>query len=42
MDRSSRQTINKETEVLNNTIKQLDLIDILHSKNRTHVLFKCT
>ena len=42
MDRSSRQIINKETEVLNNTIEQLDLLDILHSKNRIHVLFKCT
>ena len=35
MDRSSRQRINKATEILNDTIKQLDLIDIfrtLHSK----------
>ena len=27
MDRSSRQKINKATEILNNTIEQLDLID---------------
>ena len=28
MDRSSGQKINKATEILNDTIKQLDLIDI--------------
>ena len=28
MDRSSRQKINKETEALNDTIDQIDLIDI--------------
>lgn len=28
MDRTSRQKINKETENFNNTITQLDLIDI--------------
>ena len=28
MDRSSRQKINKETQVLNDTIDQIDLIDI--------------
>ena len=28
MDRSSRQKINKETEVLNDTLDQMDLIDI--------------
>ena len=36
MDRSSIQKINKSTEVLNNTIDQLDLIDIyriLHPNN---------
>ena len=45
MDRSSRQIINTSTEILNDTIEQLDLIDILrtlHSKNRIHVLFKGT
>ena len=37
MNRSSRQKINKETEILNYTIKQLDIIDIfriLHPKNQ--------
>ena len=28
MDRSTKQNINKETQTLNNTIDQLDLIDI--------------
>ena len=28
MDRSSRQKINKETQTLNDTIDQIDLIDI--------------
>ena len=28
MDRSSRQNINKETQVLNDTIDQIDLVDI--------------
>ena len=28
MDRSSRQKINKETQALNDTIDQIDLIDI--------------
>ena len=28
MDRSLRQKINKETQALNNTLEQLDLIDI--------------
>ena len=28
MDRSSRQKINKETQALNNTLDQIDLIDI--------------
>ena len=37
MDRSSRQKINKETQALNDTIEQIDLIDIyrtFHAKNR--------
>ena len=37
MDRSFRQRINKATEVLNDTIEQLDLIDVfrtLHSKKK--------
>ena len=29
MDRSSKQKINKETEVLNDTVDEMDLIDIL-------------
>ena len=36
MDRSSRQKINKATEILNDTIEDLDLVDIfktLHQKN---------
>ena len=28
MDRSSKQTINKETQVLNDTLDEMDLIDI--------------
>ena len=31
MDRSSRQKINKATEVLKDTIEQLDLIDIFRT-----------
>lgn len=50
MDRSSRQKISKVTETLNDTIGQLDLIDIfrtLHLKkkkkhNRMYILLKCT
>ena len=46
MDRSSRQKIRKETEALNDTIDQIDLIDIyrtFHPKNsRLHFLLKCT
>jgi len=37
MDRSSRQKINKATEILNNTIKKLDFTDIfsiLHPKKK--------
>ena len=41
MDRSSRQKINKATEILNDTIVQLDLIDIFGTcytpeKHNTH------
>ena len=46
MDKSSREKSNKATEILNDTIEQLDLIDkfrTLHpKKNRIHTLFKCT
>ena len=31
MDRSSRQKINKETEALNDTLDQMDLIDIFRA-----------
>ena len=44
--REFRQKINMVTEVLNDTIDLLDLINIyriLHSKKcRIHILFKCT
>ena len=42
MDRSSRQKINKATEMLNATIEKLDLIDIfrtLHPKKSEHTFF---
>ena len=48
MERCSRQKISKATEILNDTMKQLYLIDIfrtLYQKptHRTiHILFKCT
>ena len=46
MDRSSRQKINKATEILKETIEKLDLIDIfrtLHPKKiRIYILLKCT
>ena len=45
MDRSSRQKINKATEIPNDTIEQIDLIDIfrtLHPKKPEHTVFKCT
>ena len=31
MDRSSKQKINKETQVLNNTLDKMDLIDIFRT-----------
>jgi len=31
MDRSSKQKINKETQVLNDTLHEMDLIDILRT-----------
>ena len=43
MDRSSKMKINKETEVLNDTIDQIDLIDIywtFHPKTADYT-FKC-
>ena len=42
MDRSSRQKINKETQALNDTIDQLDLIDIyrtFHLKTADYTFF---
>ena len=42
VDRSSRQKINKETQALNNTIDQIDLIDIyrtLHPKTADYTFF---
>ena len=46
MDRSSRQNINKTTEILKDTIEKLDLINIFKTlyppQNRKYILFKCT
>ena len=42
MDRSSKQKINKETEALNDTIDQIDLIDIyrtFHPKTADYTVF---
>ena len=42
MDRFSRQKINKATEILNDTIEHLDLIDIfrtLHPKKAEYIFF---
>ena len=42
MDRSSRQEINKATEILNGTIEKLDFIDIfttLHPKKSEYTFF---
>ena len=42
MDRSFREKINKETEVLNGTIEKLDFIDIfsiLHPKKSEYTFF---
>ena len=42
MDRSSKMKINKETEVLNDTIDQIDLIDIyrtFHPKTADYTFF---
>ena len=45
MDRSTKQKINKETQILNNTIDQLDLIDIyrtFHPKTMNFTFFSST
>ena len=42
MDRSSRQKINKETQALNDTLEQMDLIDIyraFHPKVAEYTFF---
>ena len=42
MDRSSRQKINKETKALNDTIDQIDLVDIyrtFHLKTEDYTFF---
>ena len=42
MDKSSRQKINKETQALNDTIEQIDLIDIyrtFHPKRADYTFF---
>ena len=42
IDRSSRQKINKETQALNDTLDQMDLIDIcraLHPKTEKYTFF---
>ena len=45
LDRSIKQKISKETQTLNDTIDQLDLIyiyRIFHPNNEFHLFFKCT
>ena len=45
MDRSSKMKINKETEALNDTTDQIDLIDMyrtFHLKTADYTLLKCT
>lgn len=46
MDRTSRQKISKDTEDLNNTISQKDVIDIywtlMQQQQNTYVYFMCT
>ena len=42
MDRSSKQKINKETQILNDTLDEMDLIDIfriLHLNAEEYTLF---
>ena len=44
MDRSTKQKINKETQTLNDTMDQLDLIDIYRTSpqnNQFHIFLKC-
>ena len=46
MDRSSKEKINKETQVLNDTLDKMDLTDYLedipYKCRRIHPLLKCT
>ena len=43
MDRSSKQKINKETQVLNDTLDEMDLIDIFKTFHQNaEYLLKCT
>ena len=45
MDRSSKQKINMETQVLNDILDEMDLIDIFrtfHPKAEAHLLLRCT
>ena len=45
MDRSSKQQINKETQVLNDTLNEMDLIDIFrtsHPKAEEYTFFSST
>ena len=45
MDRSSKQKINKETQVINDTLDIMGLIDIFrtfHPNAEEYLLFKCT
>ena len=46
MDRSSKQKINKETQVLNDTLDEMDLINIFKTVpskcRRIHLLLMCT
>ena len=42
MDRSSKQSINKETQTLNETLDQMDVIDIFRTYHPIHFLLKYT
>ena len=45
MDRLSKQKINKETQVLNDTLDEMDLIDIFrtfHANAEEYTFFSCT